>query len=142
MPVKAIPDGYPRICPYLMVANAEGFTDFMTTVLGGRVIETLTHEDGRIRHREVKLGDSVVMFSEATAERPATPVTLYVYVEDVDEVFERAVQAGGRVVAAPAQQMYGDRSGGVIEPSGNTIWLATHVEDVSPEEYQRRAANL
>jgi uncharacterized glyoxalase superfamily protein PhnB len=140
MPVKPIPDGYPAVTPYLMVRDADRFIEFLSTVFGARVTEQLKRPDGKIGHTEVRVRDSMIMLSEASPEHPATPVMLHFYVDDVDATFKRAVQAGGSVVAEPSNQFYGDRSGGVKEPSGNTIWIATHVEDVPPAELQRRAA--
>ena len=140
MPVKAIPEGYPTVTPYLMVQDAAKFIAFMSTVFAAKTSEQLMRPDGKIGHTELRVGDSLIMLSEASASHPATPVILHVYVEDVDAAFERAVRAGGTVVAKPSNQFYGDRSGGVKEPSGNTIWIATHVEDVAPDELKRRAA--
>ena len=140
MPVKPIPDGYNAVIPYLMVPDAARFIEFLSTVFGARVTEQLMRPDGKIGHTEVRLRDSMIMLSEASDGYPATPVMLHFYVEDVDATFKRAVQAGGTVVAEPSNQFYGDRSGGVKEPSGNTIWIATHVEDVAPDELHRRAA--
>ena len=139
MTPKPIPDGYHTVTPYLMIKSAERFIAFMAAVFGARVTEQLLRADGKPGHTELQVGDSLVMLSESSAERPPTPIMLHVYVEDVDAAFDRAVKAGGKVVAAPANQFYGDRSGGVIEPSGNTIWMATHIEDVPAEELQRRA---
>ena len=140
MSAKPIPDGYPAVIPYLMVRDAARFIEFLSNVFGARVTEQLKRPDGKIGHTEVRLRDSMIMLSEASDEHPATPVMLHFYVDDVDAVFDRAVRAGGTVVAPPANQFYGDRSGGVKEPGGNTIWIATHVEDVAPDELQRRAA--
>ena len=140
MPVKPIPDGYNAVIPYLMVPDAVRFIEFLSTVFGARVTEQLMRPDGKIGHTEVRVRDSMIMLSEASDGHPATPVMLHFYVEDVDATFKRAVQAGGTVVAEPSNQFYGDRSGGVKEPSGNTIWIATHVEDVAPDELRRRAA--
>jgi len=140
MPVKPIPDGYPAVIPYLMVRDAARFIEFLSTVFAARVTEQLKRPDGKIGHTEVRVGDSMIMLSEEADGHPATPVMLHFYVEDVDAVFDRAVRAGGTVVAKPEKQFYGDRSGGVKEPCGNTIWIATHVEDVAPDELQRRAA--
>jgi PhnB protein len=140
MAVKAIPDGYHSVTPYLMVRGAKQFIAFMGSVFGAKVTEQLLQPDGTPGHTELRLGDSLIMLSEAKADRPPTPVMLHIYVEDVDAAFERAVKAGGKVVAKPANQFYGDRSGGVVEPSGNTIWIATHIEDVPPAELQRRAS--
>ena len=140
MAVKAIPDGYHAVTPYLMVKGANQFITFMATVFGAKVTEQLLQPDGTPGHTELRLGDSLIMLSEAKVDRPPTPIMLHIYVEDVDAAFERAVKAGGKVVAPPANQFYGDRSGGVIEPSGNTIWIATHVEDVASAELHRRAS--
>ena len=140
MAVKPIPDGYPTVAPYLMVTDAAKFIDFMSSVFGAKTTEQLLRPDGKIGHTELRVGDSLIMLSEASAAHPATPVMLHVYVEDVDAAFERAVSAGGTVVAKPSNQFYGDRSGGVREPSGNTVWIATPVADVAPAELKRRAA--
>lgn len=140
MAVKAIPDGYHSVTPYLLVKGANQFIAFMTEVFGARVTEQLLRPDGTPGHTELRVGDSLIMLSESNADRPPTPIMLHIYVEDVDAAFERAVKAGGRVVTRPTNQFYGDRSGGVIEPSGNTIWIATHVEDVASAELQRRAS--
>ena len=140
MPVKSIPDGYPAVIPYLMVTDAERFIAFLSAVFGARVSEQLKRPDGKIGHTEVRVRDSMIMLSEAAEGHLATPVMLHFYVEDVDAAFARAVKAGGTVVAEPTEQFYGDRSGGVKEPCGNTIWIASHVEDVAPDELQRRAA--
>jgi len=140
MAAKPIPDGYHSVTPYLMVKGAHQFITFMATVFDAKVTEQLLQPDGTPGHTELRLGDSLIMLSEAKADRPATPVMLHIYVADVDAAFERAVKAGGKVVAPPTNQFYGDRSGGVIEPAGNTIWIATHIEDVAPAELKRRAA--
>ena len=140
MAVKRIPDGYNAVTPYLMVRDAARFIEFMSSVFGAKTVEQLMRPDGKIGHTEIRIGDSMIMLSEASDQHAATPVMLHVYVEDVDAAFERAVKAGGTVVSKPSNQFYGDRSGGVKEPSGNTIWIATHVEDVAPDELKRRAA--
>ncbi len=139
MPVKPIPDGYHTVTPYVMIAGADRFIAFMQAVFGATVSEQLMQPDGRIGHTELRVGDSLIMLSEVAAGQNATPIVLHLYVEDVDAAFARAVEAGGTVVSPPANQFYGDRSGGVIEPSGNTIWIATHIEDVPPDELRRRA---
>jgi PhnB protein len=138
--VKPIPEGYHTVTPYLMVAGAAKFIDFMVAAFGARKTEQMMRPDGSIGHTELRVGDSVIMLSEANAQMPATPVMLHLYVDDVDAAFDRAVKAGGVVVQKPAVQFYGDRSGGVKEPGGNTIWIATHVEDVAPDELKKRAA--
>jgi uncharacterized glyoxalase superfamily protein PhnB len=98
--------------------------------------------DGRVMHAEVQIGDTRVMMGEPMDPYPARPCNLYMYVPNVDEVYQRAVKAGGKSLSEPKDQFYGDRSGGVEDPSGNTWWIATHVEDVSVEEMQRRMQAL
>jgi uncharacterized glyoxalase superfamily protein PhnB len=139
MPAKPVPDGYHTVTPYLIIKGADKFIAFMSVVFDAKVTEQLMRKDGKIGHTELRVGDSVIMLSEAPDNRNPTPVMLHLYVADVDDAFDRAVRAGGAVVSPPADQFYGDRSGGVVEPSGNTIWIATHTEDVAPEELQRRA---
>jgi len=140
MAVKPIPDGYNTVTPYLMVPDAAKFVDFMSTVFGAKTVEKMVRPDGRLGHTEIRIGDSMIMLSDASDQHAATPVMLHVYVDDVDATFDRAIRAGATAVSKPAVQFYGDRSGGVKEPCGNTIWIATHVEDVAPDELQRRAA--
>ena len=141
MPVKPIPDGYPAVIPYLMVENANRFVDFMKQVFDAELVEQLTRPDGKVGHTELRIGDSMIMLSEAMPpQHAATPVRLHFYVPDVDERFARALKAGATEVQKPTQQFYGDRSGGVKEPCGNTVWIATHVEDVPPDELRKRAA--
>lgn len=140
MAVKPIPDGYHSVTPYLMIKGADQFIAFMTAVFGARVTEQLMQPNGTPGHTELRIGDSMIMLSDVKADRPTRPIMLHIYVDDDDAAFERAVKAGGKVVAAPTNQFCGDRSGGVIEPSGNTIWIATHVEDVPLAELQRRAS--
>ena len=140
MPVKPIPDGYHTVTPYLMIKDAARFIRFMADAFGAKVTEQLMRPNGEIGHTELRIGDSVIMLSEAMEPQGPTPCMLHLYVEDVDAAFERAVKAGGTVVAKPADQFYGDRSGGVTEPTGYTIWIATHVEDVPSDELKRRAA--
>lgn len=96
--------------------------------------------DGTIQHAEVKIGDSIVMLAEACDPWKPRPSMLYLYVNDVDATYQRAIEAGATSLREPATHFYGDRSGGVEDPTGNHWWIATHVEDVSPEELQRRAA--
>ena len=140
MPVKPIPDGYHTVTPYLMVKDAAKFIAFMSAAFDAKTSEQLMRPDGKIGHTEIRLGDSVIMLSEAVEPHQPSSVMLHIYVEDADATFERAVAAGGTVVSKPSHQFYGDHAGGVREPTGNMVWIATHVEDVSPDELKRRAA--
>jgi PhnB protein len=151
MTVSPIPEGYPRVTPYLHVDGAAEAIDFYCRVLGASERgQRVTGPDGKVGHAELQIGDSVVMVSDETQDRifraptsvGGTPVTLHLYVEDVDQVFRRALEAGGREVQAVADQFYGDRSGTFQDPWGHRWNVASHVEDVSPEEMGKRAAEL
>ena len=137
--VKPVPDGYRTITPYLTVKGVANLVQFLKQAFDATIIEHMTAPDGTIRHAEARIGDSVVMMGEAGGEWTPRPGTLYMYVQDVDAVYRKAIQAGAVSVREPANQFYGDRSGGVRDASGNEWWIATHVEDVSKEELTKRA---
>jgi PhnB protein len=137
--VKAIPDGYHSVTPYLTVADLPRMLEFVQAAFGATIHEAIAGEDGKVRHAEVQLGDSKIMIGQARAEHPPRPGTLYLYVEDTDANFRKAIDAGAKSLMDPADQFYGDRNAGVEDPLGNYWWIATHVEDVSPEEMERRA---
>jgi PhnB protein len=99
----------------------------------------MNRPDGSVWHAEMRIGDSMLMMGEAGGQWKARPANLYLYVEDVDRTYAQAVAAGGKSLGEPKTQIYGDRSGGGEDPCGNSWWIATHVEDVSPEEMERRA---
>jgi PhnB protein len=148
MAVSPIPEGYPRVSPYLHIAGAAGAIDFYRYVLGARERVRMDQPDGRVGHAELELGDSVVMLADEFPERDVrgpksiggTPVTLSVYVEDVDAVVGKALDAGATLLRPVEDQFYGDRTGSFEDPFGHRWSVATHVEDVSAEEMQRRAA--
>jgi PhnB protein len=148
--VKFIPDGYHVVTPYLIVQGAAGAIDFYKQVLGATELFRLAGPDGRLGHAELKIGDSHVMladeFPEMGAVSPRTiggsPVRLLVYVDDVDAIVSRAVAAGAKLVRPVADQFYGDRAGGIEDPFGHLWHIATHKEDVSPAEMERRAASF
>lgn len=148
MPVKPVPDGYHAITPYLVVKGGARAIEFYARAFGARELFRMPRPDGGIGHAELQIGDSRVMLAdeapEVNARSPETiggsPVTLMLYVEDVDATVARAVAAGGRVTRPVADQFYGDRSGAVTDPFGHVWFVATHVEDVPPEELARRAA--
>jgi len=139
MAVKPIPDGYHTVTPYLTVQGVPKLIDFLRQAFEAREVERMAQPDGTIRHAEVRIGDSVVMMSEAGGEREPMPSAIYLYVHDADAVYQRALQAGATSLMEPADQFYGDRSAGVKDLSGNYWWIATHKEDVPPEELKRRA---
>lgn len=138
MPVKPIPDEYPRVTPYLIVENVGKLMDFLTEVFDAVQGEKMTLPDGSINHGEVRIGDSMIMMGKSNNDYPPIPAMLYVYVENVDEVYSNALRAGGKSIMEPADQFYGDRNAAVADPSGNSWWIASHIEDVSPDEMQRR----
>lgn len=139
MAVKPIPDGYHTITPYLVIQGAPRLIDFLKQAFEAQETERITQPDGTIGHAEVRIGDSVVMMAEARGEWKPMPSAIYLYVNDTDAVYQRALQAGAISTMAPANQFYGDRSAGVQDPSGNQWWIATHQEDVPPEELKKRA---
>jgi uncharacterized glyoxalase superfamily protein PhnB len=142
MAVKPIPEGYHTVTPYLTVADAEAQIDFLKKAFGGQ--ETYRHKDdkGRVSHAEVRVGDSMLMIGQARDQWKPRQAMFYLYVEDVDAVYKRAVEAGGKPVQEPTNQAYGDRSGGVEDSLGNQWWVGTHIEDVSPEEIERRYSEM
>jgi uncharacterized glyoxalase superfamily protein PhnB len=139
MPAKPIPEGYHTVTPYLVVRDAAAEIEFMKKAFGATESHPpMRHPDGRIMHAEMQIGDSRVMLGEANEQWPATTSTLHLYVTDADAMYKRALAAGARSTMEPMDQFYGDRSGGVKDPSGNTWWISTHKEDVSPAELQKR----
>jgi PhnB protein len=140
MSAKPIPDGYHSVTPYLIVKGADRLIDFVTQAFDAALIERMARADGTIGHAEVRVGDSVVMLSEASGEWKPMPAALYLYVPDTDATYREALKAGAASVMEPADQFYGDRNAGVRDPVGNIWWIGTHQEDVLREELERRAA--
>ncbi len=136
--VNPIPSGYHSVTPYLVVEGVPKLIDFLKNTFNAQELARMKGPDGRVAHAEVKVGDPIVMMSDATPQYPPMPGNLYVYVEDVDMVYKRALEAGAASVSQPTTQFYGDRSASVKDPMGNIWGIATHVEQVSPEEMQRR----
>ena len=145
---KPIPEGYPRVTPYLIVDGASAAIDFYTSVLGATERMRMGAPEDRVGHAELEIGDSVVMLADEHPEMDAhgprsvggTPVSLHVYVEDAGSTFERAVEAGARALQPVEDKFYGDRSGSFEDPFGHRWHVATHVEDVPPGEMEKRAA--
>jgi PhnB protein len=138
MAVKPIPEGYHTITPCLTVQGADKLIDFLKQVFAATEIERMPNADGTIKHAEVRIGDSVMMISESRGEWKPMPGAFYVYVNDADAVYNRALQAGAASLMEPVDTFYGNRESGVKDQFGNSWWMATHLEDVSPEEMQRR----
>ena len=146
--VNPIPEGYPRVTPYLTIDGAAKAIDFYRDIFGATEQVRMAGPDGKVGHAELAIGDSVVMladpFPDMNQSSPkqlgGSPVFLMVYVDDVDDVFARAIKAGATELAPLADQFYGDRSGQFEDPFGHKWNVASHIEDVSPEEMEKRAA--
>jgi PhnB protein len=140
MAAKPVPDGHHTVTPYLTVRNAAKVIDFLKQAFGAEVTyEPLKRPDGTIMHAEVKIDDSCVMIAEESEMAKATPSSLYLYVPNVDNVYQQAVKAGGKTIMEPMDMFYGDRCGGVKDPSDNSWMIATHKEDLAPQEMAKRA---
>jgi uncharacterized glyoxalase superfamily protein PhnB len=140
MAVKHIPEGYRSVTPYLMISGVPKLIDFLKNAFGAEeAYPPFTGPDGRIMHAEVKVGDSILMMGEPMGKFPEMPASLHLYVSDTDATYQSALKAGAVSVMEPANQFYGDRSAGVKDPCGNVWWIATHIEDVAPEELSKRA---
>jgi PhnB protein len=131
-----LPDGVHSVNPYLIVPDPDALVAFLTAVFGATPGQRSVFE-GRTTHVEVRIGDSLLMIGGAHGFPPATAM-LYVYVDDCDAAYARAIAAGAESLMAPADMFYGDRHGGVRDASGNSWWIATHIEDVPPDELARR----
>lgn len=148
--VKPIPDGYPGLIPYLIVADGAGAVRFYETVFGARLRMKLDAPGERIGHAEVEIGASVIMLADEHPEMGAlapptvggSPVGLHLYVPDVDAVVAKAVANGGKLVHPAEDKFYGDRNATIEDPSGHKWYISTHIEDVPPDEIARRAAAL
>jgi uncharacterized glyoxalase superfamily protein PhnB len=140
MAVKPVPDGYHTVTPYLTVRGAPKVIDFLKQAFGAELShEPIKRPDGTIMHAQVTIGDSRVMIAEESEMAKATESSLYLYVPNVDSVYQRAMKAGGNTIMEPTDMFYGDRNGGVKDPSGNSWFIATHKEDVTPQELAKRA---
>ena len=146
--VKPIPDGYHTVTPYLIVGDAARAIEFYEQAFGAVEVMRMDGRAGKIGHAEIRIGDSPIMLADESPEMGArsartiggSPISLMVYVEDVDARVAQAVAAGAKLTRPVANQFYGDRTGGVEDPFGYHWYLATHVEDVPPDELARRAA--
>lgn len=145
--VNPIPSGYRSLTPYLVCSDASRAIDFYKQAFGAQEIARMAGPGGKIGHAELKIGDSMLMLSD---EMPGSgnrspqalggsPVSIFLYIEDIDSVFNRAVGAGAKADMPPQDMFWGDRFGHLTDPSGHKWALATHIEDVAPEEMQKRA---
>ena len=145
---KPIPEGYRQVTPHLCVDGASAAIDFYVEVFGATERMRMPEAEGKIGHAVLQIGDSVIMLSDEYPEMGirgpkaigGTPVTMSVYVENVDSLFDRAVKAGAKTLRPVEDRFYGDRSGQFEDPFGHRWSVATHIEDVSPEEMAKRVA--
>jgi PhnB protein len=149
MAVNPIPEGYRRVTPYLTVDGAADAIAFYTSALGGTERMRMPAPDGKVGHAEIDFGDSMIMLADLSDQSGpgpkqlgGSPVSVMLYVEDVDAVYQAALDAGAESVSKPEDQFYGDRSAGIVDPWGHRWHLASHVEDVSEEEMGKRMAAL
>ena len=146
--VKPIPEGYHTATPYLIVKDAAQAIEFYKKAFGATELMRMPGTGGKIGHAEIKIGDSPIMLADevpgmgfrSPESLGGSPISILLYVEDVDVVFSEALAAGAKVQRPVADQFYGDRTGGVTDPFGHVWYIATHKEDVSPEEMKKRAA--
>jgi PhnB protein len=136
--MNPIPAGYHSVRPTFCVEDAPAFIEFLIDVFRASERMRFDSPDGRVMHAEMTIGDSVVMLGSSMENWPARTGSAYVYVDDIDAAYQRALKAGATSVREPENQFYGDRSAVVKDKFGNVWGIATHVEDVSPEELQRR----
>ena len=147
---RPIPEGYRSLTPYLVFSGAAGAIAFYKKAFGAQEVMRMGAPGGKIGHAELKFGDSVMMLADENPEMQAlspktvggSPVSMYFYVEDVDAVVERAVAAGAKLIRPVQDQFYGDRTGGIEDPFGYRWFVATHKEDLSMDEIQKRAAAM
>jgi PhnB protein len=141
MDVKPVPDGYHTYTPYFVVHGAADLITFLRRAFGAEETVRMPAPGGRIAHAEVRIGDSTLMLADAhPPDHPAKKLNGLLYVRDVDEAFKRAIVAGGKVVRSPENMFYGDRTCCVADHWENHWMIATHIEDVSPDEMKRRMA--
>ena len=141
MAVKPIPDGYSTYTPYYVVDGATEFIEFLKKAFGAEETVRMPAPGGRIGHAEVRIGSSMLMLADGSPpEHPTRQFNGMLYVNDVDTAFKTAIAAGAKGERQPENMFYGDRMGDVVDKWGNHWWIGTHVEDVSPEEMQRRMA--
>jgi PhnB protein len=146
--VKPIPDGYHTVTPYLIIKGAADALEFYKKAFGATELFRMAQPDGKIGHAEIKIGDSPIMLADEFPEMGyrspqslgGSPVSILLYVEDVDGLFNQAVGAGAKIDKPLEDKFYGDRGGSLVDPFGHIWHIATHKEDVSPEEMEKRMA--
>ena len=136
--IRTVPKGYHTVTPFLMVNDARGLIEFMEKALNGESTSVMKTDDGKIMHATVQIGDSIIMIADVMPGMEVMPACLYLYVDDVDASYRQAINVKGTSLREPTDEFYGDRSAGVRDEWNNQWWFATHIEDVSEEELERR----
>lgn len=136
--VNPIPDGYHTLTTFIIAIKAAQLIEFLKNAFDAMEHNSHKLPDGTVVHADLQIGDSRLMLAEGSEKYPAMPAMVYLYTADVDDFYKRALTAGGTSLREPANEFYGDRTCGVMDISGNQWWIATHVEDVTPEELKRR----
>jgi uncharacterized glyoxalase superfamily protein PhnB len=137
MAVNSIPKGYHTVTPFINVKDAKRLIEFLQKAFDAEVKGISEHE-GVVMHSEILIGNSMIMLAEASDKFPAVKVNHYLYVQDTDSTYNKAIEAGGESIMEPTNQFYGDRNAAVKDFAGNQWWIATHIEDVSEEEMEKR----
>lgn len=137
--VQPIPEGYSTVTPWIVTRDTARLLDFLKQAFGAEELGRVYNEDGTIGHAEARMGDAIVMAFDAKEEWPDTPCFLRLFVPDGDAVYQRALAAGATSVTEITSMFWGDRGGRVRDPLGNIWWIQTHVENVAPEEMEKRA---
>lgn len=137
--VRAVPEGLQTVTPYLVADNAAKLIEFMRKAFDGKVTFISNRDDNRIMHATVSIGTSTIMIADTMEGMQPQTGMLYVYLEDADRAFKKAIEAKATSIQEPKTEFYGDRAGAVRDEWGNVWWIATHVEDVAPDELERRA---
>jgi PhnB protein len=148
--VKPVPEGYHTVTPYLIIDGAASALEFYKRVFGAKELMRLASPNGTIGHAEIRIGDSLIMLADEHPQMGyrgpktlgGTPVSIHLYVDDVDFVVARAIDAGAKALREVQDQFYGDRSGTLVDPFGHVWTISTHKEDLSEEEIRKRAAAL
>lgn len=142
MGAKPIPERYTNVIPFLVCNGAGKVIEFCQKAFDAKISDMHKTDDGTIMHAAIHIRDSAIMLSDGSPQFPSMPSMLHIYVEDVDSVYKKAIDAGGVSLREPTNEFYGDRSCGVKDSSGNQWWIATHIEDLTPEEIERRQKEM
>ena len=140
MSVRSIPEGFHTLTPHLHVQGADALMNFLQKAFGSSEIGRVMRPDGTIAHARVRIGDSMIEMAQTAGKWKPMPSALHFYVADTDSAYRHALSAGGDSLYEPADMFYGERSAGVVDPAGNHWYIATHTEELTPDELRRRAA--